>query len=171
MPSDSPKGKPTVATGQVVALAVVVLGLVAVTALALHRFNPDHDTATGILAVVVPVFATIGAAVFGVTVAYSAGRTTGEAAGSEAKRSAATQARRDLASEVLERLRPAGESVERILEPLVTLLPSPEGERAHVLPAGASLGRPLRIEGHDLEGASRCLTGARTLLEGELGAR
>jgi hypothetical protein len=170
MPSEAPKGRPSIGSGQIVALSVVVVGLIVVTALALGHFNSERDTATGILGIVVPVFATIGAAVFGVTVAYSAGRTTGEAAGADAKRSAVQKGRSELASQVLERLRPAGESVERILEPLTTLLPSPEGERAHVLPAGAALGRPLRIEGEDLEGASRCLAGARSLLEGELSA-
>ena len=115
-----------------------------------------------------PVFATIGAAVFGVTVAYSAGRTTGEAAGADAKRSAVAQGRRSLAQDVLDRLGPAGESIERILDPIKTLLPSPEGERAHVLPAGQPLRHALRIEAQDLDGATTCLAGARSLLEGEL---
>lgn len=168
MSPDAPKSRPSVGGAQLAALCIVVVGLVAVTALALHRFNPDRDTATGILGVVVPVFATIGAALFGVTVAYSAGRTTGEAAGADAKRSAVVQGRRDLAQDVLDRLHPAGESIGRILDPLKTLLPSPEGERAHVLPAGQPLRHGLRIETDDLDGAATFLAGARSLLEGEL---
>jgi hypothetical protein len=47
-------------------------------------------------------------------------------------------------------------------------MPSPEGECGHV-PAGQPLNHALRIDGADLDGATACLAGARSLLEGELG--
>jgi hypothetical protein len=60
----------------VAAIAVVVFGLLALVVVVLRGTDTAQD-ATTVLAVLVPAFASIGAAIFGVQVAYDKGKETG----------------------------------------------------------------------------------------------
>jgi hypothetical protein len=97
-------------------LAVLILGILVVLLIVMPEFNQDRDTATGVLGVVIPAFATIGAALFGITVGYNAGQSSGKETGKaegkaegearkdEAAAVARTQGRKEVAEEVAERL-------------------------------------------------------------------
>lgn len=59
-----------------VAITVVAAAVVAITVFTVQHYGAATDAAS-VLGIVVPVFATVGAAAFGVQVAYQAGSTTG----------------------------------------------------------------------------------------------
>jgi hypothetical protein len=60
---------------------VVVVGIIVVVLIVMPEFDSERDTVTGVLGVVIPAFATIGAAVVGITVGYSTGQSSGKEAG------------------------------------------------------------------------------------------
>jgi hypothetical protein len=71
-------------------LLVVVAGLIVITVYVVGHYKLEATDAGTILGIVIPAFATIGAAIFGVTVAYKAGAKTGEQEGTKkGKRQAA----------------------------------------------------------------------------------
>lgn len=76
------KSESGVTSGHVAALAVVIVGLLVALLLVLQNTD-DANEAANILGVVIPAFATIGAAIFGITVAYKVGNATGESKGKE----------------------------------------------------------------------------------------
>jgi hypothetical protein len=80
-------------------LAVLILGILVVLLIVMPEFNEDRDTATGVLGVVIPAFATIGAALFGITVGYNAGQSSGKETG-KAEGKAEGEARKDEAAAV-----------------------------------------------------------------------
>lgn len=118
--TDSPK-TPTVGPYHVMAVAIISLAVVAVTLVVLGEVENEADSATGVLGVIVPVFATVGAAVFGVTAAYNVGKTSGEDKGA-AQGAAAGEARakRDIAATLLKDLRAADAELETLRRTLRT---------------------------------------------------
>lgn len=60
----------------VLLIATILAALIVLTVYVVHHYATSTDAAT-ILGIVIPAFATIGAAVFGVTVAYNAGTSKG----------------------------------------------------------------------------------------------
>jgi hypothetical protein len=95
------KTQPALTPWHVLATAVVVLGLVVLIWLVLANTESAQD-ATTVLAVIVPAFASIGAAVFGVQVAYSRGQEIGEKQGNvTGEKRGNRQGKRQLAADLL----------------------------------------------------------------------
>jgi hypothetical protein len=113
---------------QFASLGAVLLALVIVVALVVLTVDSDQDTAAGVLGVVIPALATIGAAVFGVKVGYDAGRTAGEARGEargEAGKAAAVREGQAQVADQVKRLLPeAGDVTDTIVDPLQEASPS-----------------------------------------------
>lgn len=156
-PSD--KAAATVTPIHVIGLGIVVLGILAVVGLVMPKFNAERDTAAGVLGIVIPAFATIGAALFGITIAYSEGKSTGEekgkAKGETAKAKAVATAgsagRKSAASEILARLQPSDEASDRVVTAIGEALVSPAGERRYVLDPHQVGDQRLTIDAVDLE--------------------
>jgi heme/copper-type cytochrome/quinol oxidase subunit 2 len=131
--------------------------------------------AVNVLAVVIPAVATIGAAAFGVTVAYQSGRQTSAAKGetAAAKGDAATQkARAEDASRrasefktqrdgLVERVRTSvadlRERLNTEIVPQLTALPSPPGENVFRLTQGETAPVTLEVKGDSLATVRDCL--------------
>lgn len=88
----------------VVALALVLAALVGIVAIVAGRWTDAQDAAA-VLGVIVPVFASIGAAVFGIQVAYERGKSAGT---TEGKDEGQKEGRRQTAAVVLAKLGPGG---------------------------------------------------------------
>jgi hypothetical protein len=125
---DPPKS--SVRSGMDVLLVVVILGaLVALTVFVVAHYKGHSTDAATILGIVVPAFATIGAAAFGITVAYSAGAAKGEAKGETKAQEAANQAASSTAWRLGSYVTPALEAVRDIRSTLETTATSLPGER------------------------------------------
>ncbi len=158
-PSEPPgdKAAATVTPIHLIGLVIVVLGILAVLALVMPKFNAERDTAAGILGIVIPAFATIGAALFGITIAYGEGKATGEQKGKaegeagklEAVATAESSGRKMAARQILSRLEPAMEASDRVTNSLQAALTSPAGSTRYVLPHQAEE-QALSIEAEDL---------------------
>ena len=98
-----------------------------------RRTGIVSTNAATILGIVVPAFATIGAAAFGITVAYGAGKTEGEARGAAGKDAAVKQAQTDVANRISGPLQEARETVANLVSTIEQHASSPAGERAIVL--------------------------------------
>jgi hypothetical protein len=126
--ADPPKSP--VRSGLDVLLVVVILGaLVALTVFVVTHYKGQSTDAATILGIVVPAFATIGAAAFGITVAYSAGAAKGEAKGEAKAQEAANQAASSTAWRLGSYVAPALEAVRDIRRTLETTATSLPGER------------------------------------------
>jgi hypothetical protein len=137
---DDASTEPKVGPWQLASVLVVIAGLVAIFALALGKYDSNKDTMTGVLGVVVPAFATIGAAVFGVSVGYNAGKSAGEATGKAkgeaGKVQAVADAKRSLATEVLGHLRNAQAPVAQLVSTVAHAGSSDPGVQSFTLGAG-----------------------------------
>ncbi|HVL97083.1 MAG TPA: hypothetical protein VM266_14590, partial [Solirubrobacteraceae bacterium] len=133
-------------------ILILALALVAITALVLGNVENQADSATGVLGVIVPVFASVGAAVFGVSVAYNAGKASGEESGT-AKGAAAGEekAKRDIAGTLLDDLQTAGTGFETLRRTLRTVGTS-EPHRDTLLFAAPDRTDvpPLAVQGEEL---------------------
>jgi hypothetical protein len=146
-------------------LAVLILGILVVLLIVMPEFNDERDTATGVLGVVIPAFATIGAALFGITVGYNAGQSSGketgkaegkaegEAGKDEAAAVARGEGRKEVAEQVAEHLQRGTGPMTKVVESLTTALHSPAGEDVFVVDSGAMADAPLRLEVKDLAAA------------------
>lgn len=147
----------TVTPTHLIGLGIVVLGILAVLALVMPRFNAERDTAAGILGIVIPAFATIGAALFGITIAYSEGKATGEQKGKaegeagklEAVVDAESSGRKIAAREILARLEPGVEASDRVVSSIEAALVNPAGSTRYILPDQLNE-QPLSIDAGDL---------------------
>jgi hypothetical protein len=101
-------------------IAAVASAVGFITAFVVQHYTAAADAAS-ILGIVIPVFATVGAAVFGVTAAYQAGATTGSAGAGPA---AEQQLKDDLAPNV----KAALDAVGTIVSAIQTQGDSPPGE-------------------------------------------
>ena len=120
-------------------LAIVIGGILLALLIAIGKFDSERDTVTGVLGVVIPAFATIGAAMFGITVGYNAGeskgKATGEADGKEqgraegeaAKAEVAADSRQEVADNV-KRLLPDRDASERVFSSLARSSPANTGQ-------------------------------------------
>jgi hypothetical protein len=121
--------KTAIRSGIDVLLIVVILGaLVAITIFVVNHYKNQSTDAATILGIVVPAFATIGAATFGVTVAYSAGNAKGEAKGEVKAQRAATDAAASTADRFRVFVDPALEAVRDTRSQLATAAYSPPGQ-------------------------------------------
>jgi uncharacterized membrane protein len=126
-PDDTPKSP--IRSGIDVLLIIVILGaLVAITIFVVNHYKGQSTDAATILGIVVPAFATIGAAAFGITVAYNAGAAKGEAKGDSKAQTAATEAKSATATSLLAYVEPALSAVSRVRNELETVSHSRPGE-------------------------------------------
>ena len=156
--SDKDAAGSAIGVWHIVGLAIVVVGIIVLVLLVRSDFNEDRDTVTGVLGVVVPAFATIGAALFGVTLGYSTGKESGKASGKAAaaadKEQAVDAAKKAVVKEVKSRLQGADKAVSSLHQQITTELESPAGQHAFTLRAGAA-GPAVEIGVDDLHGAKR----------------
>lgn len=154
----------------ILGLFLIIAGIVLLVLILKPKWNNDTDTVTGVLAVIIPAFATVGAAIFGATVAYSAGKSTGENAGKaqgEAnKDQAVREGKQELADAALKPLRRAHESVNNIVEPLAQMASSLGDE--HFLIEAPNLADPIRVPIKDVQRVPAGVQGAIDRLEEEL---
>jgi hypothetical protein len=85
---------PSLNKWSVVTIALTLLTLTAFSAYVVHHYHRNATNAATIIGIVAPAFATIGAAAFGVKVAYSTGKKQGTVTG---KQTGAAEAARKLA--------------------------------------------------------------------------
>lgn len=167
--ADQAASTPSVGPWHILGLFLIIAGIVLLVLILKSKWNNDTDTVTGVLAVIIPAFATVGAAIFGATVAYSAGKSTGESAGKREgeanKGQAVKEGKQQLANTVLKPLRKANESVNNIVPPLARL-PSPAGEEHFLIDASAAAD-PIRIPIKDVQGVPAGMEEAIHRLEEE----
>lgn len=145
-------------------LVAVLVSLLLALLIVLWRFTEAGEAAS-ILGIVVPAFATIGSAIFGVTIGYKVGETSGEKAGKEEGRQEGTQ---ELAAKVrpqVERLR--DNLTDQVISPLLRGLESPAGTETLVLPPGAAGTPEVELSGTDLQQAAVDVQTLAALLEVE----
>jgi hypothetical protein len=143
-------------------LALVIGGILLSLLIVIGKFNAEHDTVTGVLGVVIPAFATIGAALFGITVGYNAGESKGEATGKEKGKEqgraeaqadtadAITAAREQVAAQA-KRLLPDPDALDRMHGAIG--LRSPAGTERMLLDLGETTARPAELDFSDLASA------------------
>jgi hypothetical protein len=119
-----------------VIILIAVTALVGITVFTVREYDADPTKAATILGIVVPAFATIGAAAFGITVAYNAGQQQGEARGRQRGTQEAEQAvagrQAELQRVLVEEVRGAQATFDELASTLETGGASPPGERALV---------------------------------------
>lgn len=115
-----------------VALIALLLAAVAgITSFVVIHFDQNATNAATILGIVIPALATIGAAIFGVTVAYNAGQTTGKAAGAAGKDEAISDATKQTALKFAPGISSAAHAINAFHGDIHTRAASPPG--THVL--------------------------------------
>jgi uncharacterized membrane protein YqiK len=163
-------------------VALVIMGaLVAVLAITANAYPTAADSAS-ILGVVVPALVSLGAAAFGVAVAYNAvsGKSTAEAgkadaeagkASAEAKQQSAegekqqaVAAAQATATEAMGELKALETSLQRIVQPVAEASTSPVGEADLLLqPAGQAT--PIKVRHDDIASAKASIAAAQTNME------
>ena len=111
-------------------IALVFATVIAITAFVVNHFAQSATDAATILGIVIPALATIGAAIFGVSVAYSAGQTTGEAKGAANVELAVSDAAARTASSFKEGIRNASDALSSLHQDLHTHTVSPPGSQS-----------------------------------------
>jgi hypothetical protein len=150
----------------VLLLFLVLAALSGLTIFLVDHFGTDTEKAGAILGIVVPAIATIGAAIFGVTVGYSAGNRAGKAEGEEGKQVAVDSARRDVGAAALGRpLAEAEEGLEAIVQTLIRRGRSPAGKEALVFGAEELRAEPLELDWGRMTGALEQVKTARAKAE------
>ena len=121
----------------VLTVAVALVALITITIYTARHYGDNATNAATILGIVVPAFATIGAAAFGITVAYNAGQAKGEATGQAAgvaeKAKAVTTARKQAADQLAPALESARSALGRVSGLLSEHSFSPPGQRTMIL--------------------------------------
>lgn len=118
----------------VLVIAVILAALIGLTVYVVHHYSTSTDAAT-ILGIVVPAVATIGAAVFGVRVAYQAGSAKGQSQG-------AATAKKEVASRLLDPVTKALEAVANTHDSITTAGASAPGSSDVVFRALAEADAP-----------------------------
>jgi hypothetical protein len=115
----------------VIAIGVVMAALVAIVFQVIDRYPMGSDAGT-VLGVIVPVFATVGAAVFGIPIAYQRGADTAEQKAAAAEQPKLAAAAKDGESSAKQKLAPAvhavEEAIDRVLNQVRTQTTSRPGE-------------------------------------------
>jgi hypothetical protein len=156
----------------VLIIAVALTALIVLTIYTARHYGGNATNAATILGIVVPAFATIGAAAFGITVAYSAGQAKGEATGQAKTAAEKEQAVATVRKETAEKLAPALASARDALREISGQLNrhaySPPGETEMILgvrPRGEGIERgtielepqPVPLDPQPLREAQRSL--------------
>jgi hypothetical protein len=147
--------KPTTAANvwTLLAITVVMIALVVIVTSVVNKAGElSAESVVSIIAAVVPVFASIGAAVFGVSVAYQKGTEKGKTEAAEDEKLRASQ-----------KVSPLAESGQRFMAQILEKGSSPSGTRDVTLqsPQGDVI-----ISGEALEEFQKSLVDARAYIEG-----
>lgn len=149
----------------VLLIVAALSALIILTLYTARHYAGDATKAATVLGIVVPAFATIGAAAFGVTVAYSAGQAQGQARGQADKDAAVMTAKADAAELLSDPLDAAERRFGEISRLVQERAYSPPGSRALLLGVRAPTKRfdlgeeatvelqpePLEVEASDLD--------------------
>jgi hypothetical protein len=156
-----------------VLLVAVILGaLVGLTIFVVDHYHAHSTDAATILGIVVPAFATIGAAAFGLTVAYKAGAAKGEASGAAQAKDAAEQAVSSTVAPVSYDVDRALEAVRRSRADLETAGYNPPGETGLMFAPYRLRERfdeptePITVDRQPLHDAEAWLMHSRGVLDG-----
>jgi len=160
-PDPAKNPMPTVTASSVIPALAALVVMSALSAWIVHYYAADTATnAATILGIVIPAFATIGGAAFGVSVAYKSGNERGKVSGQAQGRAAAAGA---LASQLKE----AQQAVATLKDQLQTQASSHPGSRDLLFGAeaihvsqGGEAPQPLRINAEQLEAATESLARA-----------
>lgn len=134
-PEKQPKGKQRAAARvltfpAVLAIVVVMAALVAIVFKVVDTYARGSD-AIGVLGVIIPMFATVGAAVFGIPVAYERGAAKGEETAERRTDLKVKDATKDGEKRAREKLNPTvralDDAVSRLTERVETGMQSPPG--------------------------------------------
>jgi parvulin-like peptidyl-prolyl isomerase len=172
-PPEQPKAASPTVWSAVVAL-VIMGALVAILAITANAY-PTASDAASILGVVVPALVSLGAAAFGVAVAYNAvsGKSTAEAGKVEAqakqlsaegeKQQAVTVAQ-STATDAMSELKALETALQRIVQPLKEASTSPVGEADLLLqPPGQAA--PVKVRDDDIANAKASIAAAQNNME------
>lgn len=156
---------------QFLSATAVVAGLVAIVWIVVKNVSGDGDSAVGVLGMIVPAFATIGAAVFGITSVYQSAKATGEkvgeAKGEAGKSDAVDNARKRLASELLPDIDAARSRQSRLGTRLRTAGSSEPGR--NILNFDQTMVEPLAIDPDELDETKAALERVHAKCEHILG--
>jgi uncharacterized membrane protein YqiK len=170
---EPPKGASPTVWSAVVAL-VIMGALVAILAIVTNAYPAASDAAS-ILGVVIPALVSLGAAAFGVAVAYNAvsGKGTAEAgqAQAEAKQQSAEGEKQQAVAVVqstatgaINELKALETTLQRIVQPLKEASTSPVGEPDLLLqPAGQAA--PVKVRDDDIVNAKASIAAAQNNME------
>lgn len=152
------KGQATITLGpwHAVIGTLVLATILIVTIFVVQHYSAATDAGT-ILGIVIPALATIGAAVFGITVAYNAGTARGAAAGKAV-------AKAEVADQLEPTLAAARQAVNEVAEKIETAGTTSEGDRT-VTVAGSGA-TPLEIDGGTIDAAKENLAHLEGLVTG-----
>lgn len=140
----------------VLAVGLVMAALVAIVWIVSARFN-KNDSATAVLGVIVPVFATVGAAVVGIPIAYKQGTSAGQQQGQ-------AQGAQTAKAELLPKAADLQRNVDALTTQLRTAGHSPSGAQVLHLTGGLEgTGEPIELPTQVLDDLQ---VQARTLLHG-----
>jgi hypothetical protein len=116
-------------------IITVVLSFVAgIVVFTVDHYPQVQDVGT-VLGIVLPGVVSLGAAVFGITVAYNAGSTRGETRGAAGKQQAIAETRKSVANQLAPRLEKVEQTLgPNILDRLETDFVSPSGTRSYQAP-------------------------------------
>ena len=135
-------------------VTVALLALIGLVVYAGENYTSVQDTTT-LLGVVLPAVVSIGAAAFGIRIAYDKGENTG-----------AKQKESELKAKLKPLTDQAQTTADQALEPVMLAFDSPPGTEDLVLQAGASLpGGELRIPGASVNDAREALAELRGAVE------
>ncbi len=143
-------------------LLIIVGGIVLVLLIVMPKFDATKETASGVLGIVIPAFATIGAALFGITVGYTGGSATGKAKGK-------AEGRKEVAKQVRDRVTKTEPAHQNLVEPLKLQLEARDRESVFLLPDESGQGQAYNIKFDDLAAADSLESDLQTMASRILG--
>jgi len=158
------------------AVALVLMGtLVAVLAIVANAY-PEASDAASILGIVIPAFVSLGAAAFGVAVAYNAagGKAEAEAGkvgaqvkqqNAEEEKQQAVATAKDTAERAITHIDELEHAMKRIVDPVKEASISPLGVSHLILGSTDPAGPQVKVHSDDIGAATASLLAARSNLE------
>lgn len=178
MANGNPPPEPAKASSPTVWSAIVALvimgALVAILAITTNAY-PTASDAASILGVVIPALVSLGAAAFGVAVAYNAvgGKATAEAGkveaevkqqSAEGEKQQAVAAAQSTATDAMSELKALETHLQRIVQPLKEASTSPVGESDLLLQPPGQVA-PVKVRDDDIVSAKASIAAAQSNME------
>lgn len=159
------------------AIAAILMGtLVAMIAIVSNAY-PEESDAASILGIVIPAVVSLGAASFGVAVAYNAaggkaeaeaGKVTAQVGQKNAEQSKqqTVATARDKADQAMAHIDNLEQAVKRIVEPVEKASTSPHGVKDLLLASSEPGQSPIRVHTEDIGSVTASIAAARSNLAG-----